>query len=98
MKPQVPLKTIPPRWATRLLQWYCAPHLLEEVQGDLQEEFDYQVRCIGLRKAKLDYIRNVIGFIRFSSFKRRRAEYQSPLINHSMLRHYFIIAFRSLWN
>jgi len=40
------------------------PHLIEEVQGDLQEEFDFQVRKIGAAKARLDYIRNVFEFIR----------------------------------
>jgi len=98
MRIEDPSKCSPPRWAVRLLEWYCAPHLLEEVQGDLQEEFDYQVVCMGHRKAKLDYVRNVIGFIRFSTLKRKRPECSSPLINYSMLRHYFIIAFRSLWN
>jgi hypothetical protein len=46
---------VPPRWATRILQWYCAPHLLEEVQRDLQEEFDYQVQRVGPKRARMDY-------------------------------------------
>jgi hypothetical protein len=27
----------PPRWATWLLERFCAPHLLEEMRGDLEE-------------------------------------------------------------
>ena len=65
-------KPIPPRWATRLLQWYCAPHLLEEVQGDLQEEFEFQIKQIGTTRARLDYIRNILGFIRPFAVKRKK--------------------------
>jgi len=39
-----PIKPTPPHWATKLLQWHCAAHLVEEVQGDLQEEFAYDVK------------------------------------------------------
>ena len=55
MKPRY-TKPVPPRWATRLLQWYCAPHVSEEIQGDLEEEFDYQVEKYGVKKARQDYI------------------------------------------
>ena len=29
----------PPRWADRLLSWYCRPEALEDLQGDLHELF-----------------------------------------------------------
>ena len=38
MKEQKEIK--PPRWATRLLSWYCKPELLEDLQGDLNEYFE----------------------------------------------------------
>jgi hypothetical protein len=65
----------PPRLADRLLGWFCAPHLLEEVQGDLHEEFDYQVQRIGLPKARLRYWRNVLGFAKPFAIRRKQITY-----------------------
>jgi putative ABC transport system permease protein len=89
-------KSTPPHWATRLLQWYCAPHLLEEVQGDLQEEFDFQVTQVGVTKAKMDYVRNVVGFIKPFAIKRKKSPKSNPTIHMNMLRHYATVAFRNL--
>ncbi len=91
-------KPQPPRWVDKLLAWYCAPHLLEEIRGDLHEEFDYQVQRVGERQAKRDYIRSVLGFIRPFAIRRKRNEYPSPpVLNFGMLHNYFTIAFRNLW-
>ncbi len=90
-----PHKPRPPRWADRLLEWYCAPHLLEEVQGDLREEFDYQVHRVGVRRARLDYLRNVLGFARPFAVKRKISEYSNPT-NTDMLQNYFKIAWRNV--
>jgi len=86
-------KPSPPRWATRILQWYCAPHLIEEIQGDLEEEFDFQVKQVGITKARLDYIRNVVGFIRPFAIKRKN---KSTVNNYGMIRSYFTIGWRNL--
>ena len=29
----------PPRWINKLLEWYCKPDQLEDLQGDLYELF-----------------------------------------------------------
>jgi putative ABC transport system permease protein len=87
----------PPRWATRLLQWYCAPHLLEEIQGDLDEEFAYQVQHAGLRHARRDYIRSVLGFMRPFAVKRKKTSTANPSFTMYMLKHYFLIATRNLF-
>ncbi|MGV3558694.1 permease prefix domain 2-containing transporter [Larkinella arboricola] len=42
----------PPRLADRLLHLFCAPDRLEEVQGDLHEEFAWQIRRVGARRAR----------------------------------------------
>lgn len=88
-------KPTPPRWATKLLQWYCASHLTEEVQGDLQEEFEFQVQQIGATRARLDYIRNVLGFIRPFALKRKNSFSSNPF-TMSMLKHYTIVAMRNV--
>lgn len=85
-------KLSPPRWTTRLLQWYCAPHLIEEIEGDLREEFDFQVKQVGAAKARLDYIRNVFGFIKPFAIKRKK----SPTTSNTMIKSYFKIGWRNL--
>ena len=54
----------PPRWADWLLEAFCAPHLLEEVQGDLYERYVRDVAQMGVAKAKRTYGINVMGFFR----------------------------------
>jgi ABC-type antimicrobial peptide transport system permease subunit len=83
----------PPRWATKLLQWYCAPRLIEEVEGDLHEEFEFQVKQVGVRRAKFDYVRNVIGFIKPFAIRRKS---NSPINNSAMIRSYFKIGWRNI--
>ena len=81
-----PSPSRPPQWADKLLAWYCAPHLLEEVQGDLHEEFEYQVQHVGLRRARFDYVRNVLGFVRPFALRRKKNPYPSPtLLTDAML-------------
>jgi putative ABC transport system permease protein len=89
-------KPHPPRWATRLLRWYCAPHLIEEVEGDLQEEFDYQLQHAGLQKARLDYIRSVIGFIKPFAIKRKSSSTSTSFLSMNMIKHYLTVAIRNL--
>ncbi|SOD79045.1 ABC transporter permease [Spirosoma fluviale] len=93
----------PPPLANRLLRFFCSPHRLEEVQGDLHEEFDYQVRRIGERRAQWRYWWDVLGFVKLSLadwlFNRNRkpSDYSStPFLNAAMFRNYFTIAFRNL--
>ncbi|GAB3916369.1 ABC transporter permease [Larkinella terrae] len=87
----------PPRFADRILQFFCAPHNLEEIQGDLYEEFQYQLLRVGERRAKWRYWRDVLGFVLSSALKKRPTEYSTTyLTNPIMLRNYFKIAFRNL--
>ncbi len=54
----------PPHLADRLLKLFCAADRLEEVQGDLHEEFAWQVRRVGERRARMRYWRDVLGFLK----------------------------------
>ncbi|MFD2573038.1 permease prefix domain 2-containing transporter [Spirosoma soli] len=93
MKPDRPT---PPRAADRLLEWFVAPHLLETLQGDLHEEFAYQVERIGESRAQWRYWRDVLGFVRPYVMKREKSEYSNPT-NADMIRSYIKIALRNLW-
>ncbi len=85
-------KSHPPLWADRLLEWFCDPHLLEEVQGDLHELYGQWVEQHGLRKAKWLYIVHSLKFLRPYSIKRLSVN--NPT---AMFKNYFIIAYRNLW-
>ncbi|CAN5627425.1 ABC transporter permease [soil metagenome] len=88
----------PPRFADHLLKFFCAPHRYEEVQGDLHEEFAYQVRRLGERRARWRYVWDVLGFIKPFAMKRKPKEFTSTLfLNPDMFRNYFTLAFRQLW-
>ncbi|CCH52468.1 protein of unknown function DUF214 [Fibrisoma limi BUZ 3] len=89
----------PPRWADRLLEWFCAPHLLEEVQGDLHERFSRRVALFGERSARRQYAWEALGFFKPFALKRQQREYPSPLFLHpAMIRNYLKIAWRNLAN
>jgi putative ABC transport system permease protein len=99
--------TQPPRWANRLLEWFVAPYLLEDVQGDLHEVFYKRVSEVGRQKAQREFVWAVLNYLNPFFFKRKprseyrtigaSAEYPSPsLLSINMLRNYFKIAFRNL--
>ncbi|GAB4014154.1 ABC transporter permease [Spirosoma migulaei] len=87
----------PPPLADRLLEWFCASHLLEEVQGDLYERFVRDVRDVGIQRANQQYWLNVLRFVRPFALKRQSQHYSSPgLLNPLMLRNYFKTSIRNL--
>ncbi|WP_198175197.1 permease prefix domain 2-containing transporter [Spirosoma telluris] len=85
----------PPRLADRLLRFICAPHRLEEVQGDLHEEFEYQVERVGERQARWRYWRDVLGFVK-PRFIRKPKSTHSTQTTTAMLSNYFTIAWRNV--
>lgn len=87
----------PPRWADRLLDWFCAPHLLEEVQGDLYERFLRNERLFGLPMARRQYAWEVITFLRPFALKRQPGEQSTTYtLSPAMIRNYLTVAWRNL--
>src|SRR5258708_3160077 len=84
----------PPRWAERLLEWYCRPELLEDLQGDLNEYFDRNVKSKGIRRAKLIYMIDVLKFFRI--YTVRRLEFINLIINWIMLGSYIKTSGRNI--
>lgn len=82
----------PPRWADRLLAWFCDDALLEEIQGDLHQAFCHRVQKQGYHYARVNYIFDVIRFFKPSVIQKFTVYQQHP----PMLRNYFKIAVRSL--
>ncbi len=51
-------------WALRILRWYCPPHLLEEIEGDLLQKFEKDSISFGEKKAKRRLFWNTIRYFR----------------------------------
>lgn len=60
----------PPRWAIRFLHLYCPDILLEEIEGDLYENFYRNLEERGQKKAKFRYVVDAIRFCNFTTFRK----------------------------
>ena len=85
----------PPQWLDRLLESLCAPHLREEVLGDLHERYHRRAQQVGEAKARRRYWREVLAYLRPSVIRRQSTSTTKP-IPMDMLRNHFKIAFRNL--
>ncbi|MEL6676864.1 MAG: ABC transporter permease [Bacteroidota bacterium] len=81
----------PPRWADRLLSWFCRPELLEEIQGDLHELFELRCQEKGPGRAKLGFIWDVCRSARLSTVR-----FSFPIQRSWMWRSHFRVAYRQL--
>jgi putative ABC transport system permease protein len=72
-QPQGPPERRPPRWADRLLSWLTPADLLEELQGDLQEQFAQRVDQVGPWRARWWYSLEALKVIRPYYLRRRVA-------------------------
>ncbi|WKN41143.1 ABC transporter permease [Tunicatimonas pelagia] len=84
----------PPKFANRLLAWFCRAELLPEIQGDLHELYVRWVKRYGLRKAQALYFFNILFFFRLFAIKRKG--YVLPITSRAMLRNYFLTAWRQV--
>ena len=62
----------PPKLARKFLQWHCDPELLEEIEGDLNEEFEALLSDQGKFRARLFYLIEVLRFMRM--YKPRKPQ------------------------
>jgi putative ABC transport system permease protein len=88
------MNVTPPKWATRFLSWYCKSELLEDLQGDLNEYFDRNVKSKGVRRAKLIYILDVLKFLRLYTI--RKPEFINLLIQWIMIGSYIKTSGRNI--
>ncbi len=56
--------TSPPKWPLRLLKYLVADDYLEEVEGDLAESFEENLKVCSRRRARILYIREALRFLR----------------------------------
>lgn len=84
---------IPPKLAQRFLLWFLKDDLAEEVQGDLEEKFEWMVEKTTPFKAKLNYWYQVFNYLR--PFAIRKTNVLNS-IYPTMIRHNFKIGWRIL--
>jgi putative ABC transport system permease protein len=85
---------IPPRWATRILEWYCKRDLFEDLSGDLHEYFERNVETKGVKRARLIYIIDVFKFFRLYTI--RKPKFINLLMNWIMLGSYIKTSGRNI--
>ncbi len=82
----------PPKWASNFLEYFVAEDLLEEIQGDLLEAYEYRAENKGIRYAKRQYILDVFRFFKPYAFEKySRAKQFLPMFDS-----YFKVAFRNI--
>jgi ABC-type antimicrobial peptide transport system permease subunit len=84
----------PPRWATRLLHWYCRAEIVEDLEGDLNEYFQRHARSKGIGRARLIYVIDVLKF--FRSYTVRKPNFVDLLIQWIMIGSYIKTSGRSI--
>lgn len=83
----------PPRKAIAFLKWFCREDCIEEIEGDLIEIFEKEIR-ISKNRANRKFFWRVIRYLRPEFIKPFKRYY--PFNRYSMLRNYFKISFRVL--
>ncbi|MVM34072.1 FtsX-like permease family protein [Spirosoma sp. HMF4905] len=84
----------PPRWAQRLISWYCRPDLLEDLQGDLNEYFERNLKAKGAKRARLIYCLDALKFFRLYTI--RKPDFLNLFIHWIMIGSYLKTSRRSL--
>lgn len=82
----------PPELFVRFFKWYCNPTLQESILGDLEEQFEEDLKELGGRQAKLRFAWTVLRFFRRSIIK---PVYDRKKLNYlGMFKHNLTITFR----
>lgn len=77
--------------ALKLLRSFCPPHLLEEIEGDLLQKFERDVKIFGEGRARRRLLWGVIRFFRLGIILRNKLR---SLNSFHMLSNYFKVAVR----
>ena len=75
------------------LKAICPEHLHEEIEGDLIQKFNRDLKEVGERRAKRRFIKNTLRFFRPGILLRNK--FSSQVIQFYMIRNYVKIAFRN---
>ena len=77
----------------RILKWFCPAHIYEEIEGDLLQKFNRDVKQLGVAAANRRLLWNTIRFFRPGILLRNK--FSLHIIQNHMIRNYIKIAFRN---
>lgn len=82
----------PPKWAIRLLTWFCRDEFAEEIEGDLTEVYHSRVNNRSVFKANLLFVLGVFSFVKLDVIKLFK-----PTLQTMLYRSYLKLALRNLF-
>ncbi len=80
-------------WILRLLSWFCPAHLCEEIEGDLIQHYERDLKKFSEQKSKRRLVWNTIRFFRPGILLRNKKS-RIKLTSINMLINYFTVAWR----
>ncbi len=83
-----------PLWAGKLLRAICPEELFEQIEGDLIEIYNYDIKTVGERKAKLRFVVTALRFFRPGILLRNK--FSIELNQMPMFQNYFKTTYRHL--
>ncbi len=86
----------PPSWPTKFLAWFLKEDYYEDVQGDLEEEFQVKANGSSVVNAKRWYTWQIIRLFKPGMIKELEAQ-DSIEKETTMFKNYFKIGLRNLW-
>lgn len=82
-----------PLWTGKLLKAICPEELFEQIEGDLIEIYNYDIKTVGERKAKLKIVITALRFFRLGILLRNK--YSFNFSQMPMFHHFFKMFFRT---
>lgn len=83
-----------PKSPLRVLAWFCPDHLYEEIEGDLIQKFEKDVKHYGEKRAKRRLLWTVVRFFRPGILLRNRFSMNQN--QFPMFKNYFITSLRHM--
>lgn len=83
-----------PAFFKKFFQWYCDPRLQESILGDLEEQFEEDIKVFGLRKARKRFMWTVLRFFRKGIIRPIEGNYK--LNYYGMFKHNLRIGWRNI--
>ena len=83
----------PPKFAQRLLHWFCPADLVEGIEGDILEQYSEDLKNRGPSRAKWNFIYQVFRFFRQEIISRNKF---STMTNLGLLQSHIKISLRNI--
>ncbi|MBL7859240.1 MAG: ABC transporter permease [Cyclobacteriaceae bacterium] len=84
-----------PKWTIKFLRFICPDNLIEEIEGDLFERFNKDLKHFGLSKARQRFVWNSIRYLRPGILFRNKLSLD--LNQFFMIANYFKVAYRVMF-